>query len=355
MDLSIIIPTYNRSCTLRQTLESIARILSGNSLVEVIVVDNGSRDATASVFTSIQYKYPVGNWRYIYDDTPGLLTGRHSGAAVATGDTLTFLDDDVVLSSTWLEAVTDAFRDPRVVLVGGPSVPKYDCDPPSWLPSLWWEFEEGRCCGSLSLLDLGSRAISCDPCLIWGLNFSVRKQSFYRFGGFHPDTMPERLQRYQGDGETGLSLKMKREGIAGFYHPAASVTHIIPSARLTKQSLERRAFFQGVCDSYTMTRAEGRAPLADRASWIDTLRPLKRKLHRAALLRSPGANAVRTLLHRAHSLGASFHAQEVRADAELLSWILRPNYLREFLPNGWERYAGKSREAGHPPLSPLHR
>ena len=50
MDVSVIVPTYNRAASLRDTLEA----LEGQQLPsaldwEVVVVDNNSRDETASV------------------------------------------------------------------------------------------------------------------------------------------------------------------------------------------------------------------------------------------------------------------------------------------------------------------
>src|SRR3954462_11798780 len=106
MRISIIIPTYNRAPTLRHTLLSIFKFnLEG---IEIIVVDNGSTDDTATICRDFQQTDKKG-LRYYYDAEPGLLTGRHKGASVANGDILCFLDDDVELSSTWVQGVREAF------------------------------------------------------------------------------------------------------------------------------------------------------------------------------------------------------------------------------------------------------
>lgn len=62
----------------------------------------------------------------------------------------------------------------------------------------------------LSLLDIGQDVPNIDPNYIWGLNFSIRKQTMYDCGGFHPDLVPAYLQCWQGDGETGLTKKIKK-------------------------------------------------------------------------------------------------------------------------------------------------
>ncbi len=40
---------------------------------------------------------------------------------------------------------------------------------------------------------------------------SIKKKVFDECRGSHPDCLPKALQRYQGDGETGLTLKVKEK------------------------------------------------------------------------------------------------------------------------------------------------
>src|SRR5262245_13770179 len=142
-DISIIIPTRNRAAALLQTMTSIATVVASRDPAEIIVVDNGSIDDTGGVCREIKDRFPKHHWRYFYDETPGLLTGRHLGAKEAKGEILAFLDDDVLLAPSWLEALRDAFGDPEVMLTGGPSWPHYEVEPPSWLAGMWVEFEQG--------------------------------------------------------------------------------------------------------------------------------------------------------------------------------------------------------------------
>jgi glycosyltransferase involved in cell wall biosynthesis len=331
--ISIIIPTFNRGPSLSRTLQSVATVVVADEAAEIIIVDNGSTDQTPDVYRAVKDNFPKLPLRYFRERVPGLLSGRHRGAKEARGDVLAFLDDDVLLAPGWLDALRDAFRDPAVGLVGGPSRPRYDGDPPAWLDAFWSECEGGRYLGELSLIDLGTEKKPIDPCFVFGLNFSVRKSVFQACRGFHPDLVPKALQRYQGDGETGLSLKISKLGShAALYHPDVAVTHMIPMSRLTLVAFEQRGFYQGVCDSYTRIRSEGVMPPAPGRAWKDPLRPLKRNLRRAVLSRRCDAKSVRELLGRSHAMGVAFHREEVRNDPTLMNWVLKPDYLDYSLP-----------------------
>jgi glycosyltransferase involved in cell wall biosynthesis len=323
---------------LRRTLESIGSAVNGDA-IEILVVDNGSDDETRVVYKRIEERFPQLSWRYFYEPVPGLLSGRHRGVEEARGEILTFLDDDVLLAPGWLEALENAFADPKVALAGGPSRPRYEIAPPHWLDGLWSECEGGRYCSSLSLIELGSSPTQVDPLLVFGLNFSIRKSALEQGGGFHPDCIPKALQRYQGDGETGLSLKIREQGLLAIHHPNLAVAHLISASRLTPEYFEQRAIYQGVCDSYTQIRESGKVPTLNRPSFKDFIRSAKWKIERQLLLLNPTIEGVRLLMARAHFEGMQFHQDEVRNDPKLLEWVLRPNYFNYSLPVGWERYS----------------
>jgi glucosyl-dolichyl phosphate glucuronosyltransferase len=339
-NISIIIPTFNRAASLARTLTSIAREVGTTNPVEVVVVDNGSTDTTEAAYNTVRENFPHSEWRYIYEPMPGLLSGRHRGAKEARGEILAFIDDDVVLSASWLDGLMDAFSEPEVALVGGPSLPQYESEPPEWLDSFWnYDADGRRTLFELSLIDSGPGVRPEDPLYVLGLNFSIRKSVFHSCGGFHPDCVPAALQRYQGDGETGLTLKVKAAGFRALYHPQAVLRHVIPGSRMTLESFVRRGFYQGVCDSYTEIRREGQVPTR---SWRDLLRPARWKLERELILPDPTARGVRRLMALSHSAGVRFHRDEVRNDPNLLGWVIRENYFDYRLPDGWDQYLATS-------------
>lgn len=324
--VSVIIPTRNRAASLAGALASLAALDLPSDFHEVLLVDNGSTDETPSVLAAIAESYPRCPLRGVVEPEPGLLAGRHRGAREARAPLLVFIDDDVEVAPTWLRGIVDAFTDPTVHLVGGPSLPRYEVPPPPWLEWLWTRNGARAVCGDLSLLDFGNQAREIDPAWIWGLNFSIRKETLAALGGFHPDCLPRHLQRYQGDGETGLALKAKTRGLRAMYAPGALVHHRIPAARLTLAALEERHYYQGVCNSYAEIRAAGGVPPGP--DWKSTARGLRR------LLRSAGGPRNRLLarLERAREAGRRFHRQEVRRDPALLAWVLKDDYWDYRLP-----------------------
>ncbi len=88
---SIIVPTYNRAAWIRKTLESALNQTYSN--IEVIIVDDGSTDATEEVIASIKNE----RLRYVKKVNGERGSARNYGASVAKGDYLSFLDSDDLL------------------------------------------------------------------------------------------------------------------------------------------------------------------------------------------------------------------------------------------------------------------
>ena len=320
--ISVIIPTRNRASSLKTTLYSLSQ-QQHLEKVEIIVVDNGSTDGTAQLCQDLIEKGDM-RLRYYHDAEPGLLTGRHLGASVALGDLLCFLDDDVYLNPTWTGGVIDAFSDVAVQLATGPCLPLYETYPPAWLMAFWGKVPNGKACGWLSLIDLGSQKLIIDTNYVWGLNFFIRKAALLELGGFHPDNIPPHLQAYQGNGETGLTLKAKEKGFKALYHPSLLLHHIVPAERLTLAYFEKRAFYQGICHSFYELRKEtyGTAnekpmPLSEKVYWALKKRSLMVKERFTSV-------EIRNLLKRFNQKeqeGYAFHQQAYLENEKVRSWV----------------------------------
>ena len=89
--VSVIIPTYNRAMRCKTAVESVLSQTHEN--VEVIVIDDGSRDNTREVICGMD-----GRVRYIYQSNAGVSAARNRGLEEATGDYIAFLDSD----DSWL-------------------------------------------------------------------------------------------------------------------------------------------------------------------------------------------------------------------------------------------------------------
>jgi len=89
--VSVIVPTYNRAHLIGRTLDSILKQAYTN--LELIIVDDGSTDATESVVAafSAASHFPV---RYHKKNNGGCSSARNLGVSLATGGALAFLDSD---------------------------------------------------------------------------------------------------------------------------------------------------------------------------------------------------------------------------------------------------------------------
>ncbi len=343
MKASVIIPTCNRAAQLERTLQSVLTIDFDPQQYEVIVVDNGSTDRTPQIIEEAAQRHPSRNLRSVYDAVPGLLTGRHRGAAEAKSDILVFVDDDIAASPNWLSAIVGAFtRYPHIALVGGKCLPNYEKEPPAWVTSFWKEAPGGgRYMGELSLCDLGDIPKEIDPMFVWGLNFSIRKQSLYELGGFHPDNIAPQFQHFQGDGETGISLAMKARGMKAFYHPEALVYHEVPADRMTVGYFDRRYFYQGVCNSYSMLRRSAAGSETVPNSSENVIRSAVRAVRKAfspsepPVIAPPVSPEVDMLLKRFQAMeeaGFRFHQEVASAVPAVMEWVTKKDYFDYQLP-----------------------
>lgn len=113
MKFSIIIPAFNEETYLPSTLRSVRaaeahlRDVAGVD-VETIVVDNNSGDDTAVIARN-------EGATVIHEPVQGISRARNSGASIATGDVLVFVDADVFLPTSTLTTIHDAMSDPRCV------------------------------------------------------------------------------------------------------------------------------------------------------------------------------------------------------------------------------------------------
>jgi glycosyltransferase involved in cell wall biosynthesis len=317
--LTVIIPTRNRAIFLKSVLKSLELQTYPKDLFEVLVIDNGSADNTKQVVESARQQ--LVNLHYFYEPTPGLHVGRNLGMKMAKSDILVYGDDDIEAFPTWLEGISDAFRDEEVMLVGGKVLPKFEVPPPLWIQQMWNKNKQGfRSIVFLSILDLGDEIMIINPLYIYGCNFSVRKSVLNETDGFHPDAMPDELIRYRGDGESYVSRYIKQKGYKAVYHPKASIYHSIAAARLTRAYFCRRAYLQGISDSYSILR-NGAKPSC-------TL--LKRIISAAksALVNNLISLKYNNMIFsQSYIRGFLMHQREAHRNKSLYHWITKDHYL----------------------------
>ncbi|WP_028593438.1 glycosyltransferase family 2 protein [Paenibacillus assamensis] len=112
MDVSIIIPVYNKMEQLERSLYFIAHQTVSEATVEVIVVDDGSTQPIQEIVDSFAGRIP--NLKYLHiarDKHSGRSRTRNIGIKESKGDILVFLDCGIVIPNFFLERVINRIGD----------------------------------------------------------------------------------------------------------------------------------------------------------------------------------------------------------------------------------------------------
>ena len=196
--ISVVICAYNAERTMEDCMEGLQRLRYPHH--ELIVVDDGSTDATAD----IARRYP--NVRLIQHENRGLSAARNTGIAAATGDLVAFTDSDCVVDPDWLTYLANSFANRDVAAVGGPNLP-----PP----------EDERTAACVAAAPGGPTHVLLDDETaehIPGCNMAFRREALLRIDGFDP------LFRAAGD-DVDLCWRLQDAGMRIGFSPAAMVWH----------------------------------------------------------------------------------------------------------------------------------
>ena len=113
LPVSLVVPTHNRAASLVRLLGSLENLKPGPQ--EIILVNDGSSDRTASVLESWEHKKDLIDQPEriaIHLPTPhGPATARNSGISAASHQIIAFTDDDAVVTPRWIYWLTRHFLD----------------------------------------------------------------------------------------------------------------------------------------------------------------------------------------------------------------------------------------------------
>lgn len=239
VDVSVVIPTFQRPDYLRRVLASLAEQQAAFPF-EVVVVDNDPEESAAAVVAQMATAFPV-RLRRVSEPRTGQSQARNTGFREAEGDVVALLDDDVVPRAGWLTAITAPIRAGAAAGTGGPVILDPNAPSPQW-------FRESGLDGYLTAFTLGSEArpLAPDEILVTA-NAAFDRASVHRVGGF-----PLWLGRGKGSQlvseDVHLVRALGRAGEVLRWCPEAVVEHAVPAERLKPSWLIRRAWSQGRSD-----------------------------------------------------------------------------------------------------------
>lgn len=221
MSVSIVIGTFDRPGDLRECLQCLVQQDSPRR-VEILVVDN---HPASGITPPVVAEFP--DVKLVSESRQGVAYARNAGIVESTGDIVITIDDDVTMSSDWVEKLIAPFSRADIMCVTGNVLPKV-LDTPSQqmfekygglgrgfvlfeVATSWFE---RSWCHSVPTWELGGTA-----------NAAFRASVFH-----HPDIglMDEPLGPGMPSGvgeDIYLFYKILKAGYTAFYEPGAQVWH----------------------------------------------------------------------------------------------------------------------------------
>ena len=109
IQVSVIIPCYNYARFLPDAVASVLAQTFTNW--ELIVVDDGSTDATLTTAQQLMAQHPDRHIRLLHQPNQGNAAARNTGAERAAGEYIMYLDADDLIAPTYLERTAAILRD----------------------------------------------------------------------------------------------------------------------------------------------------------------------------------------------------------------------------------------------------
>lgn len=195
-------PVYNGSGTLRQSLEPLLAMRRNGEIAEIIVVDDGSNDASAAIADAAAVTVLASGGRL----GPG--GARNVGAAGAVGRILWFVDADVVVHADGARVLVEALQRTGAAAVFG----SYDDAPPA--PNFFSQYK--NLVHRYHHIHAGG-----DIDAFWAGCGAVARQAFAEVGGFDAARYP-----HSSIEDIELGLRLRQRGLRIHLEPALLATHL---------------------------------------------------------------------------------------------------------------------------------
>ncbi|AND15638.1 glycosyltransferase [Rathayibacter tritici] len=109
--VSVVIPAFNEEVIIARCLEALGN--QSDPADEIIVVDNGSRDATLAIVARF------ARVRVVHEPRRGVGHARSSGFDAARGDVIARIDADSLVRADWVESIRTIFATEDIDGIGG--------------------------------------------------------------------------------------------------------------------------------------------------------------------------------------------------------------------------------------------
>ena len=212
VEISIIIPVFNQ---LRFTQACLASLQAHQRTerFEVIVVDDGSTDATAEAVPRMPGIVYLRN-----ETNAGFVASCNGGAEKARGKYLVFLNNDTIVTRGWLTALLDTFaEEAQVGIVGSKLV--YPDGRLQEAGGIIWADASGWNYGKFDDREKPEYNYLRDVDYCSAAALMIPNALFQSVGGFDSRYAPAYYE------DTDLSFKVRRAGYKVLYQPLSEVVH----------------------------------------------------------------------------------------------------------------------------------
>lgn len=240
---SVVICTYNGSDRIERVLAALVGQESTRPF-EVILVDNCSTDGVGDVARA--YWESAGRsdvaFRVVREERQGLSQARHRGAREARHELVLFCDDDNLLCPGYVEEAAWLMDDPRFVAVGGPGIPIFEAEPPSFIYSRIGYWACGDRYGPADQVGAEHAVVSDnEPRSLFGAGLAVRRTDILNL--FTLPNFPVLSDRsgatLSGGNDCETCFMLMIAGGMLVYSEKLRFRHIIPAGRLTSDYFDR--------------------------------------------------------------------------------------------------------------------
>lgn len=239
MFASVIMCTYNRDKYIYNVLKSIADNKISKDKYEIVLVNNNSNDNTEAECNRFTADYPDVKFRYFIERNQGLSYARNRGIQESNGDLLVYVDDDALINDEYLQTYISFFdQHPEIDAAGGPILPKYETEEPSWMSTFTRQLITGKLYLGDNIREFPSQSFP------GGGNAAYRKSVFDKVGLFNVE-LGRKGDSLIGAEEKDIFDKMTTLGMRFFYLPNAILYHLIPEKKLTKEYFDKLTYSIG--------------------------------------------------------------------------------------------------------------
>lgn len=207
--LSVIVPAYRRSDTLRRLLEALSRQTLSANKFEVLIVVDGAYEPVEDVLRVARTPYAL---RSFVRPHRGETAQRNFGLSQARGTVVLYLDDDTIPSAELLERHCAHFENGDRIAVFG----ALHLDPESTEPLVGAAFDWTS--GHLARCASGAKPIHTD---LPDNNFSTRKRDLAAIGGWDEGLS----DGYGGIDDWELGYRLQQAGVQFVFDPHATAFH----------------------------------------------------------------------------------------------------------------------------------